>query len=224
MYKYKKRIIILLCSLIIYFILIYVRSKITNTNTVEVFVLNKDILRGEKINDQDIKVIKINEMELNINHVNSVNNIVAKDNLMCGQILSKENVLDESEYVKVSKEDKERIAIKLSDLNTSASSIFDKGSIVNIYYTGRSSQLENIIQKFNTQIIKSSSIADSYTTIGLIDDVKIINLYDKNGKKINNEQTQINIIDSIEIEVEKDMAVLIENLKNYGKFSVTVKR
>lgn len=224
MYRYKKKIIILLCSLVIYFVLIYIKGKITNQNLTQVYILNKDVQRGEKIEHKDVTKINIDTTTLNFKFVESVENIVANEELKCGQILNKYNVLNESEYVKVSSEDKERIAIKLSDLNTNASSIFDKGSIVNIYYTGRSSQLEDIILSLNAQSIKSSSISDSYTTIALIENVKIINLYDKNGKKINNDNTQINIIDSIEIEVEKNMAAIIENLKNYGKFSVTVKR
>ena len=193
-------------------------------NLGKIYVLKNNVQRGEKINSNDVFLVETDITNINFKCVDNVDNIVAKDSLGVGQILHEENVINESEYTTMSQENKERIAIKLSDLNTNMSCIFDKGSIINIYYTGRSSQLENIINNLKTPIIKSSSISDSYTTIALMENVKVLNLYDKNGEKIENNIRQTISVDPIEIEVEQNMAVIIENLKNYGKFSVTVKR
>lgn len=223
MHKYKKRIIVICFALILYFSLVFIKNKMTNLNITQVYVLNKEKERGEKINIEDVNKINVNKSSFNFDSVENVDDIVAKETLKCGQILNKEQIVKESEFIQVSSQDKERIIIKLSDLDTNSSSIFEKNSVVNIYYTGRTSQLENVIKDIQTIMIKSSSISDGYTTIALLKNVIIINIYDNNGKKIQ-EKNSSNIIDSIEIEVDSNMAAIIENLKNYGKFSITIKR
>ena len=58
----------------------------------------------------------------------------------------------------------------------------------------------------------------------MLENVKIIDVFDKYGNKVNKKKENIDKLDvySIMIEVEKEMITRINNLKNYGKFSLSI--
>lgn len=217
---YKRKILILICFLVIYILLVFIHSKITNDNLKEVFVLTKDINRGENITLDNTKKVKIDSTSLNIKYVDKVDNLLAKNNLKLGTILSDEIVISSEEYEEI-KEDKESILINLSDKINNLNLALEKGSIINIYYTGRSSQLKGLIDKDKYKQIESGSITDSYITVLLLKDVEVKSIYDQSG---NNIEGKTESISAINIEVDEPTAILIENIKKYGEFSITVKR
>lgn len=224
MTRFKRNIIILTLAIIIYLCLVYFKSCIVTNNTKEVYVLNKDITRGENILITDVDKIVINS-DLNLECVENVENLVAKTDLSRGKIFCKEDAINKSEYQMLEDNKKEKILLKLEDMDIKGSNKLIKGSIVNIYYTGRTTQLDSLIASKSFKKIKSSSIADGYTTIAFLNSIKVVGVYNKNGEEAKSESTFLSDTTyAIEIEVDQDIAMLVQNLKNYGKFNITIKK
>ena len=222
---YKKKILILTFSVLIYILLLFIFNKVKSGNFKEVYILSKDLERGEKISNENLSKIKVEDSIFGVKYVDNVDNLVASSSLKASQLLTYDIVMEEEEYLKINDKNKEIISINLSDLDINASYNMSVGSIVNVYYTGRSSQLENNLQSIGSDKIKSSSITDGYTTVLLLKDAQVKQLFDKNGNVINNkDRSTSSLVTTINIEVESDIAILIENIKNYGKFSITLKR
>ena len=217
---YRKRLMYLICFITIYFLCLFFHNKITNDNLKEVYVLTKDINRGESLTKNNTKKIKVEDKAINTNYVDNVDNLLSKESLKLGTILSKNDVVQINEYEEVN-ESKENILIDIGDMTNSLNMSVEKGSIVNIYYTGRSSQLNGVIDKSKYSKVESGSITDSYITLLLLKDIEVKAVYDKSG---NNIETKENNISAISIEVDENTAMLIENIKKYGEFSITVKR
>ncbi len=58
-------------------------------------------------------------------------------------------------------------------------------------------------------------------------DIKVINLFDKYGNIIEDDiskKGESNKIDTVMFELDKDLVMNINNLKNYGEFCITVKK
>lgn len=222
---HKRKVMILFISMVIYILLIFAKEQIGKNNLQDIYVLTKNLSRGEKIDVSNTKKISINKLNMDINYVENVENAVAKTNLNTGQILTEENIINSNEYSNLDSKDKEIILIKVSNNDTNIHYDISNGSIVNIYYTGRSSQLEKMPKNIYESIIESSSIADGYTTFLLLKEIEIKNVYNRNGEVLN-KKNNINRdnIDTISVEVDNNMAMLIENIKKYGTFSLTVKR
>ena len=217
---YRKRLLYLICFITIYFLCLFFHNKITNDNLKEVYVLTKDITRGESLTKNNTKKIKVEDKAININYVDNVDNLLSKETLKLGTILSKNDVVQINEYEEIN-EDKENILIDIGDMTSSLNVSVEKGSIVNIYYTGRSSQLNGVIDKSKYSKVESGSITDSYITLLLLKDIEVKAVYDKSG---NNIEEKVNNVSAISIEVDENTAMLIENIKKYGEFSITVKR
>jgi Flp pilus assembly protein CpaB len=72
----------------------------------------------------------------------------------------------------------------------------------------------------------SSSNTESFVSASILENIEVIDIYDKNGYKINNgrSKNEGTIIDTVTIKVDKNMANILNNLKKYGEFSLTIKR
>lgn len=225
MTKLKRNIVILTLAIIIYLILAYAKSFLVTEKNVSVYVLNKNINRGDEILSTDLEKIVINSSTLNLNYVDNVENLTAKTDLLEGKILCKDDALKKEEYNALEDEKNERIILKLEDVDSKVQKNLAKSSIVNIYYTGRSSQVDSLVSLKNLKKLKSSSVADGYTTIALLNSVKVVDVYNKNGEVIKNNNTlSDNTPFAIAIEVDQDIAMLVQNLNNYGKFNITIKK
>lgn len=225
MAKLKRNIVILTLAIIIYLILAYAKSFLVTEKNVSVYVLNKNINRGDEILSTDLEKIVINSSTLNLNYVDNVENLTAKTDLLEGKILCKDDALKKEEYNALEDEKNERIILKLEDVDSKVQKNLAKSSIVNIYYTGRSSQVDSLVSLKNLKKLKSSSVADGYTTIALLNSVKVVDVYNKNGEVIKNNNTlSDNTPFAIAIEVDQDIAMLVQNLNNYGKFNITIKK
>lgn len=216
----KKRVILLFCIIIVYIILSYIYSVMTKENLKEVYVITKEVKRGEEINLQNSSKIKIDIASSQKLYLENIENILAKYDLKEGQILSLDNVINKEEYTNAKNQNNELVIIDLSDFSSSIQSNLFSGMIVNLYYTGRSSQVENFFNNSNYKKVKSSNISDSYTTVLLLENTTVKEVYDKNGKVTKEEGS----VEKIALEVDNNMAIMIENIKNYGTFSVTIKR
>lgn len=191
----KFQLCILLFSIVIFFILCFLYNKFM-LNSKCVFVLKKDVSKGEKLSYdivQKVIVKNFNQEEL-INPYDSV----AKYNLKNGQILNNDII---------SKDDinhlKENIIIPLS----SNSYNLKKGQIINMYITTNTKNIVDKNIKYASLINKNSQ----EVTIKIIENKEIFDVYKNNENKI-----------YVIVEVEKDIALFIENIKDISKFSLSI--
>lgn len=191
----KFQLCILLFSIVIFFILCFLYNKFM-LNSKCVFVLKKDVSKGEKLSYdivQKVIVKNFNQEEL-INPYDSV----AKYNLKNGQILNNDII---------SKDDinhlKENIIIPLS----SNSYNLKKGQIINMYIT---TSTKNIVDK-NIKYASLINTNSQEVTIKIIENKEIFDVYKNNENKM-----------YVIVEVEKDIALFIENIKDISKFSLSI--
>lgn len=216
---YKKRIIVLLGIIIIYCILSYIYSTITKETLLEVYVVGKNIKRGESINLENSYKIKIDKNKVRDVYLENIDNMVAKYDLKEGQIINYSNIVNKSEYIDRKSDNSEIVILDLNGFDGSIQRNLSKDMTVNLYYTGKSSQIENFFSNFNYKKVKNSNTMDSYTTILLLENVIVNAVYNKEGKEVED-----GLVQKIGLEVDEDMAIIIENIKNYGIFDVTIKR
>lgn len=191
----KFQLCILLFSIVIFFILCFLYNKFM-LNSKCVFVLKKDVSKGEKLSYDIVQkvIVKNFNQEKLINPYDSV----AKYNLKNGQILNNDII---------SKDDinhlKENVIIPLS----SNSYNLKKGQIINMYITTSTKNIVDKNIKYASLINKNSQ----EVTIKIIENKEIFDVYKNNENKI-----------YVIVEVEKDIALFIENIKDISKFSLSI--
>lgn len=222
-----RRIHIIILSIIIYLILNYLYSNtFLNKDTTNIYVLNKDVKRGDKLSLDmlDMVVIKNSKIsETEYFEFSHNDNYIIQDNYFKGQVLLNPMIINSEEY-EIVENKKERVSIKLQESSDAASYKLCKGSIINLYFSAKKSQFDNIFNLYLNNSIVSSNNSEGYITIMVLKEIKVINVYDKYGNELKNTKIkgENNIIDTITIEVENLDAIKINNLINYGKFSVSV--
>ncbi len=233
MSKYKRNFIIVFFSILIYFILNFCYNFffLNSNNKQIIYVLKSDISKGQEINLKDVECLKIYNTNTLSNifsiDINKIIGKVAKNDLKEGQLIKDNLVIEKEAYLKSSNE-KELVSIKVSNPEDVASFQIDKDSIINIYYTGKTSQVQNFLKSTQLENLSSSSEIDGYTTIKLLNEVKVINVFDKFGNKLKDKkevsslENESSLVDTVMLDVEKSNVININNLKKYGDFSITL--
>lgn len=220
----KYVLIILIIAIFIYFIITYIYFNfITKDNIENVIVIKEDLYRGQKIEEKSY--IQVSIRSGNINNVASVDDIsnkVLNCDLKRGQILLKDYCINAEEYIS-STNLKEIICLNIENSDDFVSYQVAKDSTVNVYYTGKTELATSIAEEINVSNVKSNDNT-GYISFKLLENVKIIDVFDKYGNKVDKKKENMDKIDvySIMIEVEKEMITRINNLKNYGKFSLSI--
>lgn len=220
----KYVLIILIIAIFIYFIITYIYFNfITKGNIENVIVIKEDLCRGQKIEEKSY--IQVSIRSGNINNVASVDDISSKVlncDLKRGQILLKDYCINAEEYIS-STNLKEIICLNIENSDDFVSYQVAKDSTVNVYYTGKTELATSIAEEINVSNVKSNDNT-GYISFKLLENVKIIDVFDKYGNKVDKKKENMDKIDvySIMIEVEKEMITRINNLKNYGKFSLSI--
>lgn len=192
----KIQIYILLFSILIFFILSFVYNKLM-LNSKCIFVLKSDISKGERLSYDNIQKVIIKNF--NQEELIEPYDCVAKFDLKKGQILNSE-IISKDEISTIN----EKVIIPLSDT-------FDtikKGDFVNIYIT---TNKENIKDIKNTEYVSLTNKTSDNITIKIINNVEILGMYKNNEDK-----------KCIIVEAEKDIVLLIENIKDISKFSLSI--
>ena len=219
--RYKKYIMILLIAIVLYFILTFIYNKIVKKeNYIYVYMSKQDINKGEILNSENVDKVKlqINESDNIFNDFDSVELYVASNNIEKGKVILKEDLTLKSEY-KVD-EEYEYISIKAESSDMAVSYNICKGDIVNIYYTAKANMIVDILAKYSEDFITSGT-EENYATIKLLKNVTIFDTFNNSGISLSDSQNLNGdfVIDTVMIKVKKEDALLIKNLKNYGKFS-----
>lgn len=215
--KFKRNIYIAILAIAVYFILSFCYEKfILKDDFQYVYILNKDVSRGDIVLESDLSKIKISGDYEN-KYLTYTLDKYYTDNYLKGTTLLEKMVVSSEEYIRTSK-DTEIISIKLNLAEDAGSYQISKGSIVNIFYSAKLAEVSDIVNSIGKTMINSNNSGNGYITLKLLEEVKIINCYDKFGKVVESS----NGIDTILIEVSKDESIKINNLKNYGKFSISI--
>ena len=219
----KKNIIILFIAIIIYIIISIVYQNLTIKNKyIDVYVLNRDVKRGENLNINDLIKMSVLSDKLHLEEYSfDINNeYVFKDNLYKNQIVSDSIVIKKDEYIS---SNLEIVSIKLDSIDNAASFQIEKGSVVNIFYTSKIQDVSNILGKINKENIVLGKGNSEIITLKLFENIKILNTYNKEGQIIKNDSSN-KLISTISIELTKENAMLVNSLKNKGEFIVTIVR
>lgn len=229
--KYKKYIIMLALSIVIFLVLMYVYQNVINEdNLVSTYIAISDIKRGEKPSTKNLKKIYIDFKDYKENANNYLKNLEDKENFVfnsdvkCGNIILETSLIKENEYIVDS--DYEYISLKVENSEDSSSYNIKKGSHINVYCTAKTDQLEDIISFYSDKNFDTftSGVKESYTTVNILKDVEVVDSYNKFGISMVNvdDLGADTVIDTVMIKLKKEEGIKLNNIKKYGKISLTL--
>lgn len=204
----KKILIAFGISLSIVLFFQFVFNNLFRSKEQTIYILNKDIYTGEKITKQDLISITVAgnlnmKDSFNINYTNKV----AKENLLKGQVLSKNNISKKEELEET--EDKyEYVSIEIKSISQAVAYQLKKGDNITVYFTSGDITSEN----------NSQSIVQNTKTIKILENKKIIGLYDSSG----NEVTDSSVYNAIVLRVTDKEAASLFNIKEEGNFNISL--
>lgn len=217
----KKQIIIAIAAaliIVIFFNVIY--EKKFKTQYISVYMLNKDVMEKEKIRMEDLVKVNIEKNDNSyiddFNIKNYIDKKIYKSNLSKGQILLKDTLKEETKEELES--EKIKITIPIKDSSYANSYKLRRGDKVNLYYSARLNQVNNILKDFEKNI--SSSSIDSFVTSLILKDKTIKAIYDENGQEVTNYTKFKEIV----FEVDEKLANIITNLKIQGEFDICLSK
>ena len=209
----NKRILLSLCiSLILLIIFNVVYSKFKKGKEIKAYVVTKSIATGENINDENTTRVTIILDKPNENIHNSLNeNEYAQKALSVGQILTVDLIDNKS---KESDKEYENISLPITSADDAASYKLKKGSIVNVYYTAKYSNVSEVL-KSSDKLVYSSKSLDGVVTAKLYENIEVISLTDSAGQGES-------IYTQIQIRVKKSEIARLVCLKQFGTFTLTL--
>ena len=203
MRRLKIIFILMVIFVIVYiFISLMYKNIVLSKEYIDAYILNTDILRGNKISNQDICKVKI----LKNNYNGDINFIVdswsdkdvSKTNLVKGQVITKDLLISEEEYV--CDKDKEITSLELDKNDIATNSKLEKGSIVNIYFTKTN-------QNDNSEAVKI-----------IEENVRIIDVNDDDANSVNKDKKASKVI----IALPREKILLVNSLKRSGLFNISL--
>ncbi len=216
--KFKRNIYIVILAIVIYFVLTLCYKKfILKDECNYVYFLVKNVSRGDKVLESDLTKLKISNNTINEYLTEYLQDGYFKDDYLEGSIVLKRMLIPRDEYIKANL-DNEILSLKLNSAEDAVSYQIDKGSVINIFYSAKFAEVENILNNIDNVSIISNNLNSGYVTIKLLEKVEILNCFDKYGNVIE----KGNAFENILIQVSKEDSIKINNLKNYGKFSVSI--
>jgi len=216
--KFKRNLYIAIIALLIYFALAFSYKKfILKDGYSYVYSLCKNVSRGDRVIESDLAKIKISSNNINKYLTVYTGQGYYRDDYVEGSIVLNNMILSNDEYIKI-EINSEIISIKLNSAEDAGSYQIEKGSIINIFYSAKLSEIASILNSIDKTSVISNNLQSGYVTLKLLENVKIISCYDKYGNV-----TKIgNVAETILIEISKEESIKINNLKNYGKFSISI--
>ena len=203
MRRIKRIIILSSIFIIVYFSILFLYHRIVlSKEYISVYALKKDITKGKKILLEDVYEIKLNKKEFdeNFDIGKDIFNkeVVVSQNISKNHILTKDKIINKEEYI--FDDSKEMIAINIENNSKYINSKLTKGSIVNIYFTPN----DNTVPQSNVEKVDNN--------------VKILDISDKNGNSITNSKDILEII----VLLDKEKVLKINTLKPNGRFYVSI--
>ncbi len=216
MVKISKAIVITLLTIIIYFTITIISDHILYTQNNSIYILNRDVTRGQTITDDMIDTVKLVKSKNNLKYCNKdeIINMIVNDNYYKGQAITSDILITKEEY-KENTNEKEIICIDLDGSDILALNEVNNNGIINIYYTCSRSEISNL--NLDKMLSKNFYVDDKYITFKLIEKIQIKKVINKYDDSMNNILSK-----SILLEVDPELAIKIKNIKNYGTFSFSI--
>jgi hypothetical protein len=216
--------ITIILTIIIFTISTYLQRKLIDYEpTTNCFIATKNIEQYEKVDDTNIKEVEVPlSLILNtkiIQDNNEVQGKYSKDKIYSGQIIIADQ-LDTGENLRIYEFEngKEMISIKIKSPENAVSFQLRKNSNVNLYITMRNDIGEKFLEDKERATI--GTLEDGYVVIKLLENVKILGLFDSIGNSINS-TTEREPVDSILIAVNSNEAKQINMIRDLGTFNIT---
>lgn len=223
--KQKRKVIILVFAIILYGAIMWGYQTLQKGREYEeVCIVTKTLSKGEEITPEVIRITSMKKEPGKENYVKKreIQNLVATQELPTGMLLESSMTQPKESYLKPS-EDTEFISIQLTNADDWVSYQLKKGSIVNVYYTGKTQLASQILDQMDRITIMSNPSESGFITVQLLEGVEMKGIYDKTGKELTGQAKEDRSqLDTIMIETDKEMVMKINNLKKYGAFSVSM--
>lgn len=186
---------------------------------IEVPIAINSIIKGKAINEEDVIWIKIKESketkeiyekERQINFGDSI----AKNNIESGQIITTENIVLKSEYLK-SEDNMSYVAIPVSNTTEAVGYKIEKGDNITVYYTAKRRLVSEILK--DKIRIYGANVDEALVTCKLLENVEIVSVNNSTG-----EEGDKSSITDVVVRTEDSNAMLIANLKEQGVFYIAL--
>lgn len=221
--KVSLLIVTIVLTIIVFSISTYMQKKLVNyIPTMKCLIVSNDINAYEQITEENIKYVDMPiEIVSNVQIVrdfNEIKDLYLKDKIYKGQILlssqfdSKENLM-----IYNSEEGKEKISIKVKSSDNGVSYTLRENSLINIYATVRAEYISN--ELFSGEILYIGDEEDGYGVSKILDNVKVLGVFDINGENLENSFEKN--IDTILIAVTPEEAKIINLYREIAVFSIT---
>lgn len=217
------RTLVLILAFCIYAITYTIYNIISGINLYSsIYVFNKPVYAGEVLNENDIVQIKVCKTDKIKNYVSDKNNVVGKvltSNFSGGSLVYEDKLCSNEEYEK--EKNTELVSIKIENQDKYIFKRYNGYDKFNIDYTGENEQLDSINNALKGMYVIKGSEKFS---VRIVENVSILNVYDIYGKEVPMEK--IENVDNLFLvcKVNKNLSVLINNLKDYGKFNLSIGR
>ena len=215
-------IISIFLTLIVFTISTYMQKELVDyVPTMKCMIVNNDIDAYNKIKEEDIQVVDmpisiVSQVRV-VQNFEEIQELYLKDKLYKGQVVLYEQ-FDTKENLMIYTADagKEKIAIKIKASENAASFTVRQNSIVSVYATFRK-EYENR-NLFSGEIMQIGD-ADGYSTVKILDSIKVLGTFDSNGEKIENSMEKN--IDTILLAVTPEEAQKINLIRDIATFNIT---
>lgn len=219
--KTKKIIISLSISLVVLLVLNYLMISSSNSKYIEVPVFKESMLKGRKIEAEDLTTIQIKKtkenevlLQCSITNGSGVMGKILNVDVEQGELAINTKVIPENELL-----DKDinynYISIPISNLSYPTCTNLKKGDTVSLYYTAKTKDVSNAIK--DKQRLYSTNDGSGLVTCLLFETVEVISIHDGTGK-----ETKDSIVTDILVRLNKEDAILVANLKSQGTFDIVL--
>ncbi len=215
----KKILISAIIALIIVLISTCILDIVSNKDVMPVPIIIKDISEGAKLENNvsyieiKLKDIKDDVLE-NIVKKEELKNVVASRGLLKGEILLKEKMILEEEYL-VKMEDLEYISLPIRDATESVAYKIKKGDKINVYYTAKRRLVDGVLK--NKMKVYSTNKEETLVTCLLEENLEVIALTNNMGIEVT-DGTATNLV----VCLPRDKILEITNLKEQGIFTYSL--
>lgn len=211
----RNKKIIIACLIAMTFIILtnYIINTFFKEEQYSVYALNQVLLQGENLSLDKLDKVQVNKKYDYIDNSNIdiyLDKFVAKEDLNKGQVLSKELLKDKEE----SDEFNAYVVLPITNFKNAGGYQIGKGDKINVYYTAKQSQVENVIKDYER--IYATTSMDSMITIKLLERVTVIDVYYDTGEKSSKGES----FKQVMVKTDLETAQKIANLKEQGVFDI----
>lgn len=211
-------------AIIVFIISTNMQKQLVNyVPTSKCLVAVKDINEYILVNSEDFKLIDVPvEMIANIRpikDISEINDMYLKSSIYKGQLAVFDQFATAEELMIFNGEEgKEKVALKIKGPENGVSYVLKKGSVVNVYATISNEYANSKIFE-NYEKYSAGSEDYGYSTIKILENVKILGSFDENGEEV--EKMPERNIDTILISVLPEESYKVNLIRDIATFNIT---